>query len=625
MLNDEETLLLNGLISKPDLGDSLDIASRNDPDIAAESNLTPINAQLYKANKPEIDRQKLLSGIDPVEIQKSHPKTANWMADPRNSSVAIDDLDILKGLEDSLKEPERGFWNNAARGGLDRVNSVTGNFIEFLGNVSEDFDDYMVNSLGVPNPGIVIGDDGVSFEWNMPVDTPSLITHVGKAVSEGEAYDYQPRFTWEGLKGDVTPTNAAGYIVEQGIQSVPDMLAAMFTLPAYVASRTEEIAEARVENDERDEVTGKDLATSFLPAVAVALMERLGAKATFGMGEVTGFKTAAKAIGTAAVTEGGTEFIQEGIEYLGETVGTKKELSAKEMLDRQFAGLVAGGGMGGGIRTVTSTFEAVGNKADSQAVNNIMSENEQQTIDNIITYAQSSNTNKRAKAQVEELINSYGDREVLVPNDVAMEMEDAPGYIIEQVNSVGADISIPMSKFITEVAVNEQWMNLFRPHIKLSQGTLSQTELSEGDKTELQSLLEKAQNEQQVLTESDKIFNEVKEQIVSTGMQSEQTARHSAAIYPAAVATYVEKAKAMGHEVSPQEIYEMMGFSVEKAKPSDPVTFEQPAIPDDVEIQMDLETIETGEIVQESFNAKELHSEINDRIDNYKRLLDCLG
>jgi len=622
VLNDAELKSLNGMFAKPTLNESLDIASRGDPDIIAESNLTPIDGRVYKSNKPEIERRKLIAEINVPELEKSHPNTSTWLTDPKNSSVAIDDLDILKGMEDTLKEPERGFWNNAARGGLDTVNSVTGNLIEVMGNVSEDFDDFMVNSAGMPNPGIMIGDDGISWTWDMPVETPSILTHVGKAVSEGKAFDYQPGFTWEKLKGDVTPTNLAGYIAEQGIQSLPHMLAAIYTLPAYVASRTEEIAESRVTNDQREDVTWADLATSLIPATIVALTERLGAKFTFGVGKAVGIKGAMKATGVAAAVEGGTEFIQEGIEYLGETAGTKKKLSATEMLDRQFAGLVAGAGMGGGIRATTATVEAVTNKTNQQIITDEQTTQEQATIDQVISYAQSSATNKRAAGQFEDFIKTVGDRDVLIPNDVAMDMENAPDYIIEQVNELGADIAIPMSKFVSEIAKNDEWMALLRPHIKLSEGTQTQAELEEGDRGEIQSLLDKVAKEKEVVTESEKIYQDVKEQIVSTGMQSEQTARHSAAIYPAAVATYVEKARLMGHDVKPQEVYEMMGFSTGKGKVEAEAVTARPKIPDDVEIQMDLESTEISDLVPESFNAKKIYDSINNRIDNYQSLLD---
>jgi len=49
------------------------------------------------------------------------------------------------------------------------------------------------------------------------------------------------------------------------------------------------------------------------------------------------------------------------------------------------------------------------------------------------------------------------------------------------------------------------------------------------------------------------------------------------------------------------------------------------AIPDDLEVTMDVETIETGTTVEEKFNAKELMGSIDDSIDKYTKLKKCLG
>lgn len=154
------------------LESSLDAASRIDPDRHAQNvdlaKLNNLPVDTVDRQLDEVKRRGLLNKIDVDSLRNNNPKTAQWLANKNNSSVAIDDVDILKGLEDSLKEPERGFWNNAARGGLDTVNEVTGNFIEFAGNVGDSFDEYMTDTLNMPNPGIVIGDDGISWHWDNP-------------------------------------------------------------------------------------------------------------------------------------------------------------------------------------------------------------------------------------------------------------------------------------------------------------------------------------------------------------------------------------------------------------------------------------------------------------------------
>ena len=73
MLSEKELADLDSRFSAPTLHESLDYASRQDPDISAESNLTPISAELYKEKKPEIDRQKQLSNINsPLPCSITH-------------------------------------------------------------------------------------------------------------------------------------------------------------------------------------------------------------------------------------------------------------------------------------------------------------------------------------------------------------------------------------------------------------------------------------------------------------------------------------------------------------------------------------------------------------------------
>lgn len=565
--NDEFAELVFSQEERRSAAPSLDIASRRDPDRHAE------NLKLAKEQRLPIDtvdrqidevrRRKLLSEINIADLNTSHPKTSKWLENSDNASIAIDDINVLKGLEEITKEPERGFWNNTMRGGLTRVNTLTGNLLEFAGNTSASIEEYM-DSIGIPNPGIIIGEDGISWSSDIPTEIKPYLTQIGRAVSEGDGYGYKPSFTWEKLKGDITPKNLSGYITEQGVQSLPDMAAALFTLPAYIMSRTEEIAEERVANDDRDQVSGADLATSLVPATAVSLIERLGAKFTFDVAEKVGVKEIVKAAGKAGTVEGATEFVQEGIEYLGETAFTEKDVLFAEMLDRQFAGLVAGAGMGSTIRGSTATVQAIGNRTNRQIRNNVRSEIDQQTIDKRVPLTQSSKTRGRSTERFEEFINTLGaDREVLIPEEIATQLEGAPDYITEQIDGTGISVAIPLNKFDSEIAPNEEWMNIIRPHIKLSEGTQSQAEIeSEEADPVLKKLLEQAQASQETLTEADRIFEVVQEQLVATGMQSEQTARDSAAIYPARAAVMVENAKKLGQELSINEAFEMMGFQI---------------------------------------------------------------
>ncbi|RPG34573.1 MAG: hypothetical protein CBB72_006775, partial [Muricauda sp. TMED12] len=294
-------------------------AVKMDPEQAARdielATKTTLPLDTVQRNRDELQQREYINSVGNLE---GFPAVERFMSDQRNAAVAVDDIENLKLTEKAIQD-DIGIWStfdNWAGGTLNRVNTLTGNFIELVGNMGDEIRD-VFDTLGIPNPGIVIGEDGMSFTRDIPRDMPSILTETGKAVSEGQGYDYVPQFTWERLKGDISVRNLSGYVAEQGIQSLPDMVAAMFTLPAYIASRTEEIAEERVANDERKDVELADLGKSLVPALGVSLIERLGAKVTFGKGGVSSPLGALKATGGAAAIEGGTEFVQEGIEYLG--------------------------------------------------------------------------------------------------------------------------------------------------------------------------------------------------------------------------------------------------------------------------------------------------------------------
>ncbi|NIB43825.1 hypothetical protein HBA55_29755 [Pseudomaricurvus alkylphenolicus] len=280
----------------------------------------------------------------------------DWDQVSEDERPPIDFSGIDFGSLDESAEPETGFASNALRGAGERAMDLGGNLVEFIGNVAKEGERYLTEATGI-NPGIRFGDDGISFTMNLdPEETGNPLARSGQAISEtGKGADYQPRFTWERLKGDVTAKNLAGYITEQGVKSVPDMAAALTTLPAYIASRTEEIGEVRAENKGLDEVGARELGEAFIPAVAASLLERIGAKGVTDLAPVSSAKDVLKEAGKAAGREGATEFVQEQIEYAGETVGTNTDFDLEQSLDRGFAGAVAGSGMGATVRGATAT------------------------------------------------------------------------------------------------------------------------------------------------------------------------------------------------------------------------------------------------------------------------------
>jgi len=553
---------------------ALNAAPEAHAEVQSLSKATGLPTDIINANLPDAKRQQQLKNFNIQELAKDYPKTSDFIANPDNAAVMYEQLDTLKGIEANSRKS--GFTANILKGAANRVNQLTGNLLQMVGKGADEIEEFMTSATGI-NPGIRFGEDGMSWTWNLdPAETDAQF--IGRAISEGQGYSYVPNFTWEKLKGDVTVQNTVGYMVEQGIQSLPDMIAAVYTLPAYIASRTEEMGEERMKNlGIEGDPTWEELSKAFIPAILVSASERLAAKIVFKTGAVKGVAGVAAATGEATLVEGSTEWVQEGMEYLGETLGTKKEITLSDMLDRQFAGLVAGAGMGAGIRGTTSTVEAIANRNASQVSTLIQSTQDQGQIDRLIEYSQSNTLFEQSPEQFQEFLQSMGDDvSIWLPTEVLGQLENPSEYLEALAGDSGVDVQITLEEFITRVAPDEHLMDELRPYVKLSQDTLNahQIELGETENTfAIRKLLAAAEKEKSIKTEADAIYEQVKDQLIATGRQGTATARLSAQLIPAQVTAYVAKARKLGHDVTVSEVFEKWGFHV--VGPSTPTLGEQ--------------------------------------------------
>ena len=279
------------------------------------------------------------------------------------------------GLFDEEEEEEKGFVLNTLAGAGERGAELVSNLVEFTGNLAESGEKWIAETTGI-NPYIEFGEDGVSFEWYRdPNETSNMLQPLAEGIEELGDFGYESRFTWENFKGEdgelswddwTNPKKLAGFVVEQGVHSIPDMVAAVTTLVPYVASRTQEIAEQREINkgksyryvdgvyiedpdgpirvDNDGVVTAGDLTEALPTAVFNSVLERIGALSIFKSAPGATLKSR---IFKGSTREAGTEFLQEGSEYAGEVIGTPVPFETDVALDRGIAGAVAGGGFGG--------------------------------------------------------------------------------------------------------------------------------------------------------------------------------------------------------------------------------------------------------------------------------------
>jgi len=280
-------------------------------------------------------------------------------------------------------QPEApGLASNALRNAGERGLDLAGNALQFVGNVADRGEKAITDALGGINPGVIggsvdemrergyepdvaLGGFGLDFTMRAkPEDTSTGLIDTGQAV-EDISLGYQPNYTIDRALDEPSIRTIAGAAAEQGPAALADMAGLVVSLPAYLAARTQEVGEGRVENDNREGMPeGRDYAVSGPTAAASVLLDRfaLGRLLPGSGNAVTSARQIPGAVGRAAVTESVTEAIQEGgIEYAGESVGTETGWNATTAARRAAGGVIVGGPTGGAVRAGTAAMELRGN------------------------------------------------------------------------------------------------------------------------------------------------------------------------------------------------------------------------------------------------------------------------
>lgn len=272
--------------------------------------------------------------------------------------------------------------SNALRNAGERGLDLAGNALQFVGNVADRGEKAITDALGGINPGVIggrtgemrergyvpdveLGGFGLDFTMRAkPKDTSTGLIDTGQAV-EDISLGYKPNFTIDRALDEPSIKTIAGAAAEQGPAALADMAGLVVNLPAYLAARTQEIGEGRVQNDKREGMPeGRDYAVSGPTAAASVLIDRfaLGRLLPGGKNAVTSARQIPGAVGRAAGTEGVTEALQEGgIEYAGESVGTEAGWDPVTAGRRAAGGVIVGAPTGGTVRGGTAAMELRGN------------------------------------------------------------------------------------------------------------------------------------------------------------------------------------------------------------------------------------------------------------------------
>jgi hypothetical protein len=233
-----------------------------------------------------------------------------------------------------------------------RAVTILGSGIEGVARVGESFGDYLEEKLPI---------SGLSKEEiQSKRQLEPLFKWADSLRDYGKEINYQPSQKLGDLADN--PLTVVPFITERIIASSPDMAAAVVALPAYIATRTNEILNERLKNDNKElkDATVSDVALSTAAAIIEGTLERF---ATKGLLKPTAAKTGTGRVGKETAIQSSTEAVEEGVSYLGGTAGTVKGVDYRELGAQMLEGAIVGGGLGASVQGGKEGYEVYKERA----------------------------------------------------------------------------------------------------------------------------------------------------------------------------------------------------------------------------------------------------------------------
>lgn len=244
---------------------------------------------------------------------------------------------------------ERGFLHNLTRKLGNRAGQLLSDMTFNVADTAGDFAPDWMNS------GIVFDETGVHLAKGDDYDKKSFVANVADVLRDNQykIVDYKDTRTFEDIKkswNDGDKSKLAGdvaiYALENGVASIPDMVGIMLAAPSYFAGLASSYTQQRVDNDEREKPTPKDLAYGTATALVVSALERYGAENVLGMlGD--GSKSAVRKFFEGIAAETFTEAVQNPVEFVGQNLDTKTagQVTLGNLAEQSIGGAL--GGLGG--------------------------------------------------------------------------------------------------------------------------------------------------------------------------------------------------------------------------------------------------------------------------------------
>jgi hypothetical protein len=258
---------------------------------------------------------------------------------------------------------------------------------------------------------------------------------------------------------------------------------------------------------------------------------------------------------------GGGEAVQEVSEGIAqgiiEMASTNPDADVFEGLGRE---AIAAGGTGAIVRSIVQiATRGRGGRSVDAAESVVNSAQAHDRLDEGISLAQESKTRGRSTGKFADFLDSsYGDQQVFIDPEALQVAIDAgatvPDSILAQSTDAGTAIALPMRDFLS----NPDFAAALKDDVRMSPEGFTRKELQSGaGEAAIKSLLDRANNEVEIKTEADQIFDTFQAQLVETGRVRAGEANQLATLIPAYATV---KAKDLGIPV--KDVMAKMGVTI---------------------------------------------------------------
>ena len=550
-----------------------------------ESEETGVPVPFAEKDIENLNKQKQIGKINPSK----NPALARFLTSRRNSDVAHDDIEVLTEIEDHVK---------AYAGGL----------ISFPQMI-----------VGGTAAGIEAGtrllDKALPDEWADAINsvdlgfvedfTPAKLLRMEETELKEIADDIKPT-------GTGTSVQVAAALGQVTAQIGTMLLAPQTAFPSLFAQNIAQQEQRQIKS-KAEHTAVADIA--LITSGGLAVIERFGLEKLLNRVPVQVKNRIAQKL-TDVVIGGGYEAATEVLENLGhslvEYISTNPDADFTKGIIQEAK---VGGITGAIVRALIPSYKGRGvndAQADQERVEN-KTQAEQEHIDGLVSLLQKGKLATRDPKALKRFIDELpADTEFKISSEAFHDFEgEIPVFVQEQLDVVGTDVIMTVDQLASEVVNNPELLAAVRPHMRMSDETLTQAEMAAGGMTTVDNLMRDAAENAEIESEADQVTKDVVDQLVATGRLDSNNAKHAAAVIESYVVT---KAKELG--ISVKEVFDKMNLTI---KPMGKHDF------GDAETSRELTLEETGQKVKVREKTQILYDRKLKQQDMITKLRDCIN